>query len=89
MVAVRRSGGFIGATVSGQVDLDEPDDDRVGEVRSLVDRIDLTTVARGRPYPDMYSYDFDLRGSRAIVPENELTPELRRLADLVLADQSR
>ena len=89
VVAVRRSGGFIGSTVIGEVDLDRPDDDRVGELRSLVDRIDLTNVAGGRPYPDMYSYEFDLRGSHVTVPEHELTPELRRLAELVLADLSR
>ena len=89
VVAVRRSGGFIGTTVTGEVDLDRPDDARVGELRSLVDRIDLTTVAGGRPYPDMYSYEFDLHGSHVTVPEHELTPELRRLAELVLAGLSR
>ncbi len=31
VVAVRRSGGFIGSTVTGEVDLDRPDDARVGE----------------------------------------------------------
>ncbi len=54
-----------------------------------MDRIDLTAVAGGRPYRDMYSYEFDLRGSHVTVPEHELTPELRRLAELVLAGLSR
>ena len=44
-VAVRRTGGFAGLTVAGEVDLDA-DDPRGGEVRSLVDRIDLR---RGPP----------------------------------------
>ncbi len=88
VVAVRRSGGFVGATVEGQVDLDGPDDDLVVEVRDLLGRIDLAAVAGGRPYPDMYSYVFDVGGTRATVPEHQLTPELRRLADLLL-DRTR
>jgi hypothetical protein len=84
VVAVRRSGGFIGATVEGQVDLDGPDDDVVAEVRDLVGRIDLSAVGGGRPYPDMYSYVFDIGDTRATVPEHHLTPELRRLAELLL-----
>ncbi|HET8961288.1 protealysin inhibitor emfourin [Nocardioides sp.] len=91
VVAVRRSGGFVGATVEGHVDLDDPDDpddDVVAEVRELVGRIDLAAAAAGRPHPDMYSYVFDLGGTRATVPEQHLTPELRRLADLLL-DRSR
>jgi hypothetical protein len=88
VVAVRRSGGFVGSTVEGQVDLDGPDDDVVAEVRELVGRIDLAAVAAGLPHPDMYSYVFDVAGTRATVPEHHLTPELRRLAELLL-DRSR
>jgi Zn-dependent metalloprotease len=88
VVAVRRSGGFVGSTVEGQVDLDGPDDDVVSEVRELVGRIDLAAVAAGLPHPDMYSYVFDLGGARATVPEQHLTPELRRLAELLL-DRTR
>jgi hypothetical protein len=36
----------------------------------------------------MYSYVFDLGGARATVPEQHLTPELRRLAELLL-DRTR
>jgi hypothetical protein len=32
----------------------------------------------------MYIYDFDLCGRRAQVPEHHLTPELNRLAVIVL-----
>jgi hypothetical protein len=89
VVTVRRSGGFVGSTIEGQVDLDGPDDDVVAEVRDLVARIDLAAAAAsGKAYPDMYSYVFVLGGTRATVPEQHLTPELRRLADLLL-DQSR
>ena len=84
VVAVRRTGGFVGTTVEGEIDLDGPDDDRDGEVRDLVSRIDLAAVASGKTYPDMYSYVFVVGGTRATVPEQQLTPDLRRLADLVL-----
>ena len=82
-VAVRRSGGFLGRTTAGEVDLDRGDL-RAGELAALVDRVDLATVAGGVPKPDMYVYDFDLCGSRATVPEHHLTHDLRRIADLVL-----
>ena len=36
------------------------------------------------PYPDHYVYDFDLCGACATVPEQHLTDDLRRIADLVL-----
>jgi hypothetical protein len=85
-VAVSRSGGFVGRTVAGSVDLAE-DDPRAAELAALVDRVDradLAGVAGGVPKPDMYVYDFDLCGDRATVPEQRLTAELRRIADLVL-----
>ena len=83
LVAVRRSGGFAGRSVDGAVDLDS-DDPRSGELRQLVETIDLRRVAGGRPHPDMFIYAFDLCGSHATVPEQHLTDELRRVASLVL-----
>jgi hypothetical protein len=83
LVSVRRTGGFAGRVAEGAVDL-ASEDERVPEVRSLVDRIDLARVQGGNPHPDMYVYDFDLCGSCAQVPEHHLTPELSRLAVLVL-----
>jgi hypothetical protein len=82
-VRVRRSGGFAGLTADGEVDLDTPDA-RVSELAALVDRIDLREVVGGMPRPDMYVYAFDLCGDRATVPEQHLTDDLRRVADLVL-----
>ena len=38
----------------------------------------------GLPKPDMFVYAFDLCGDRATVPEQLLTSDLRRVADLVL-----
>jgi len=83
LVHVRRTGGFAGRTAEGSVDL-ASHDARVPEVRTLVDRIDLDDVAGGTPHPDMFVYAFDLCGRRAQVPEQHLTPDLSRLATIVL-----
>ena len=40
------------------------------------------TVAGGDPQPDMFVYAFDLCGDRATVPEQHLTDDLRRVAEL-------
>ena len=43
-----------------------------------------------RPTPDMYSFTFEpARVAASPMPEHHLTPELRRLADLVLATPTR
>ena len=83
-VHVRRSGGFAGRVADGEVDLDA-DDGRAPELADLVDRIDLREVRSGVPKPDMFVYAFDLCGDRATVPEQHLTADLRRVADLVLS----
>lgn len=87
-VEVRRSGGIMGRTTVGSVDLDG-DDPRVGEVRDLVTRIDLRTARPGLPHPDMFVYTFDVPGQPTVdVPEHDLGPELHRLAALVLDELS-
>jgi len=82
-VTVRRTGGFAGLRAAGELDLDG-NDPRAPEAAALVDRVDLRGVTDGSPHPDRYVYDFDLCGDCATVPEQHLTPDLRRLADLVL-----
>jgi hypothetical protein len=82
-VRVRRTGGFAGLVAAGEVDLDA-DPRRGPELAELVQRIDLREVSGGAPKPDMYVYAFDLCGDRATVPEQHLTSDLRRVADLVL-----
>ena len=89
-VRVRRSGGFIGRAVESQVDLDElaeREDERARELRDLVGRVGSgagTPVQQTRPYPDGFTYEFDVDGSTSRVFEADLTPDLRRIADLVL-----
>lgn len=85
VVEVRRSGGIMGRTESGRVDL-RRDDPRVGEVRALVARLDLSTARRVEPQPDRYVYTFCVGDCEVQVPEQELTGDLRRLAMLVLPD---
>ncbi len=82
-VAVRRSGGFAGLVAEGAVDLDRTDPP-APELAELVGRIDLREVRSGDPQPDRYVYAFDLCGDCATVPEQHLTADLRRVADLVL-----
>ena len=83
LVSVRRTGGFAGRTTAGTLDLTSHDA-RVPEVRALVDRIDLAQVPGGSAHPDMFVYDFNLCGRCAQVPEQYLTPDLSRLAVIVL-----
>lgn len=86
LVRVSRSGGFVGRTSSGEVDL-ASDDPRVPEVRALVERVDLAGVAGGTARPDMYVYRFEVCGDGPVaVPEQQLTGDLRSLAGLVLGD---
>ncbi|MCW2850941.1 MAG: peptidase thermolysin [Nocardioides sp.] len=82
-VRVRRGGGFAGLTSQAEVDLDG-DDERVVELRGLVERIDLSGVRAGRPQPDRFVYDVELPGASARVFEQDLTEDLRRLVELVL-----
>jgi ribonuclease HI len=84
LVEVRRSGGFIGRTLTGTVNL-AGSDDRAVEIRRLVARIDLRAARGGNPHPDMFVYSFRVHGDEVSVPEQHLTDDLRALADLVLS----
>ncbi len=83
VVRVRRTGGFLGRAVEGVVDL-ESGDERVGEVRALLDELSDTVSTPARLHPDMYSYEFDLAGHHISCPEHLLSADLRRLAELLL-----
>jgi hypothetical protein len=83
VVAVTRSGGFAGIRQTGELTLG--DDPRTPEVESLLDRIDLRSVAPATPpQPDRYVFTFHVRGEQVVLGEADLTPDLRQLATLLL-----
>jgi Zn-dependent metalloprotease len=82
VVAVTRTGGVAGIRQSGELALG--DDPRTPEVETLLDRIDLRGVTAGRPQPDRFVYTFQVGGEQVTVGEQDLTPELHRLANLLL-----
>lgn len=87
-VEVRRSGGLLGRTTAGQVDL-AGGGARAEAVRALVAGLDLRGAHQGLPHPDMFVYTFSVPGQPTVsVPEHELTDELRHLAALVLTDDT-
>jgi hypothetical protein len=85
-VRVRRTGGFIGRPVESTWQL--PDDDpRSVELAALVDGVDPAGPRRTPQQPDRFTYEFDLDGRTLTVREQDLTDDLRRIADLVLNAQ--
>lgn len=86
VVLVRRTGGLAGLTVSARAD--PATSPRGDEITLLVQRIDFDAVAKGTPQPDRFVYVFAVQGREVTVYEQELTDDLRRLADLVLAEAS-
>ena len=87
-VRVRRTGGFIGRPVESALELAD-DDPRAAEVAALLDRVDPAGVRRTPQQPDRFSYEFDLDGRSVSVREQDLTDDLRRIADLVLGAGER
>jgi hypothetical protein len=94
MVTVRRTGGFAGVARAGELDLDAPDDARAAEVATLLESIDVESTladegtAPGERRPDGFHYEFDLCGERCAIAEHQLSPQLRRIATLVLESGS-
>jgi hypothetical protein len=81
-VAVRRTGGFAGTTKVGQLDLNS--DPEASEVRHLLMRVGRQEITSTRPTPDRFVYTVEYGDWRFTVPEQDLTPELRRLVQVVL-----
>ena len=81
-VAVSRSGGFAGTTKVGQLDLNA--DPEGPEVRHLLMRVGMQRITSTRPTPDRFIYTVEYGDWRLTVPEQDLTPELRRLVQVVL-----
>ncbi|WP_375425606.1 protealysin inhibitor emfourin [uncultured Friedmanniella sp.] len=83
-LAVRRTGGFAGATRRGELDLD--DDPRGPQLRQLLQRADLTTLSPGAASPDRFVYTVALDAWQLTLPEQDLTPELHEVVRIVLDD---
>jgi hypothetical protein len=81
-VAVCRSGGFAGTTKVGELDLDS--DPEGPEVRHLLMRVGMQPITSTRPSPDRFVYTVEYGDWHLTVPEQDLTPELRRLVQVVL-----
>jgi hypothetical protein len=81
-VAVSRSGGFAGTIKVGQLDLNA--DPEGPEVRRLLMRVGMQRITATRPTPDRFVYTVECGDWRLTVPEQDLTPELRRLVQVVL-----
>jgi hypothetical protein len=81
-VKVTRSGGFAGIKRTGEVALG--DDPRTAEVESLLDRIDFAALGEHEPQPDRFVFTFTVDNHEHVVGEQDLTPALRQLADLLL-----
>ena len=82
-VRVERSGGFVGRTVSAEVDLDGPEG---ADLRGLVAEAVGAGAAKDElPKPDMYLYTFAVDGREPVrVPEHLLSGSQRELVRRVL-----
>jgi Zn-dependent metalloprotease len=88
VVRVRRTGGLAGRTVEGSVDL-AAESPRSTAARGLVDRLDLAASTEPQtPFPDGFSYTFELGDQSLTVPQQHLTDDQRALAELLLSPET-
>jgi hypothetical protein len=87
VVAVRRTGGFTGTTRSAEMSLGN--DPSGEELRRLLNQISVSGLAPSEPRPDRFTYTVACRSFELTVPEQDLTPELTRIVQLVLDQQDR
>jgi hypothetical protein len=83
-VAVRRTGGFAGMVRTGELDL--LSDPAGEEVRHLLLSVDLHELMVSPPTPDRFVYTVEYGQNRLQVPEQDLTPELHRVVQIVLGE---
>jgi len=82
LVEVRRTGGFAGLVRSAALDLAE--DPAGPEVRRLLMQVSPGQFLASRPQPDRFIYTVLYGDWNLTVPEQDLTPELHRVVQLVL-----
>ena len=75
-------GQLPGTTKVGQLDLNS--DPEGPEVRHLLMRVGRQQISATRPAPDRFTYTVEYGAWQFTVPEQDLTPELRRLVQVVL-----
>lgn len=81
-VAVRRSGGFAGGVRSAELDLN--DDPEGPAVRQLLMQVRVQQLSVSQPAPDRFVYTVRYGSWEWTVGEQDLTPELRRVVQIVL-----
>lgn len=85
VVAVRRSGGFTGVPRFAEMSLG--DDPSADELRRLLDQISVSGLTPSQPQPDRFTYTVACRSFELTVPEQDLTPEISRVVQIVLDQQ--
>lgn len=83
-VAVRRSGGFAGMARAAEMDLRT--DPHGPHVQELLDRVDFDLFHDSAPMPDRFIYHVQYGPSAATVGEQDLTPALGQVVQIVLGD---
>jgi len=83
IVSVRRSGGFAGRVTEREIDL--ATDPAGAEAAALLRRIDLGRIPKTAPQPDRFVYTVRTGDHELRFHEQDLTPELRQLVELILA----
>lgn len=82
VVRVRRTGGFAGLRVDGEIDL--ATSPKGSEVARLLARTPLAAVSASSPQPDRFVYHVRVGDDEVSIAEQDLTPDLSRIIDLVL-----
>ena len=82
VIEVRRTGGFAGLVRSAELDLTV--DPAGPEVRRLLTQVSPDQFSLSRPQPDRFVYTVQYGDWNLTVPEQDLTPELHRVVQLVL-----
>ncbi len=95
-IDLARSGGFAGITVRSSLDTSELPPDDAAMIEALVEAANLGQLPSTAARPgevDRFQYDLSVtRGGQRLavsVGEKEVTPELRRLIDEVMARRRR
>ena len=81
-VAVRRSGGFAGGVRSAELDLNA--DPEGAAVRQLLLQVRVQQLSMSQPAPDRFVYTVRYGAWQRTVGEEDLTPELRQVVQIVL-----